>query len=290
MDTKNTKKRKKKKDSGLVNFREEIYCFQSSEQFPVSYFVTGITLPDAHYEIFRKNSQGIGLEYVYEGEGVIQNGEQFFKIKAGDAFILHANAYHHYFANPKNPWKKIWIWTVHNCDYLRHLIKDYGLQETVYLPGFCDSRLFEIVLETVKTQQGGAQRKIEFLLHEIVASFADHIGRQTALSDDMQRLKRFLDQNVQTNLDLGECCRYLGIARSQLISKFKKAYGVPPMKYVKTKKIEAAKNMLRTSRASVAEIAQSLAFYDAYHFSKTFKSITGVSPTAYRKAAQVENK
>ena len=53
------------------------------------------------------------------------------------------------------------------------------------------------------------------------------------------------------------------------------------MKYGKELKIKRAQSLLRKSD-SITEIGEKLGFYDQAHFSRTFKSFTGISPQKYR--------
>ena len=54
------------------------------------------------------------------------------------------------------------------------------------------------------------------------------------------------------------------------------------MNYFKKIKIERAKTLLRNSNKSILEISTTLGFCDQGHFTKTFKSIEGITPTEYK--------
>ena len=54
------------------------------------------------------------------------------------------------------------------------------------------------------------------------------------------------------------------------------------MNYYKKIKIERAKTLLLSSNKNILEISTLLGFCDQCHFSKTFKSIVGMSPTKYK--------
>jgi len=55
-----------------------------------------------------------------------------------------------------------------------------------------------------------------------------------------------------------------------------------PLKYINEMRFEQAKTLLSSSNLTVGEIALSLGFTDQFHFSKSFKSATGLSPSEYR--------
>ncbi len=73
-----------------------------------------------------------------------------------------------------------------------------------------------------------------------------------------------------------------GLNRSYLSTLFKKETGSSVSAYILSKRIEAAKNMLKFSAYSFAEISAILAFSSQSHFIRVFKAHTGYTPRAYR--------
>jgi len=68
--------------------------------------------------------------------------------------------------------------------------------------------------------------------------------------------------------------------------RFRDAFGAPPAAYVRARRVEAAERMLWRTDRTVESIARALGFTDAFHLSRTFKRLTGLSPTAYRRAVR----
>lgn len=54
-------------------------------------------------------------------------------------------------------------------------------------------------------------------------------------------------------------------------------------------RLEEAKRLLETTDARVGEICYQVGFQDDKHFLKIFKSITGLSPSEYRRASGRRN-
>jgi AraC-like DNA-binding protein len=84
--------------------------------------------------------------------------------------------------------------------------------------------------------------------------------------------------------DLNDVLAELALDKSYFIRLFKKAIGVPPMKYAMNLKMSAASDLLRTTADPLAAVAARLGFDDEYHFAKRFKQWSGVAPGAYRVA------
>ena len=74
-----------------------------------------------------------------------------------------------------------------------------------------------------------------------------------------------------------------GISEVYLRKLFSNLFGITPAKYVTDVRIEKAKAMLSLGVMSVSEVAEAVGFSNIYHFSKTFKRVTGYTPTEYIK-------
>ena len=64
---------------------------------------------------------------------------------------------------------------------------------------------------------------------------------------------------------------------------FKKEYDITPKHYLSQKRIDLAKQLLLMN-ASITQVSRMVGFLDPYYFSRTFKKITGLSPSQYVKA------
>lgn len=74
----------------------------------------------------------------------------------------------------------------------------------------------------------------------------------------------------------------LGVSASYLSRLFKKETGVSVSTYIRDRKIDMAKNLLRFSDASMIDIANRLAFSSQSHFIQQFKESVGMTPKKYR--------
>jgi transcriptional regulator GlxA family with amidase domain len=65
--------------------------------------------------------------------------------------------------------------------------------------------------------------------------------------------------------------------------KFKNAFNVSPKRYMLHKRIAFAKQRLLSEHKNIDEVAEQSGFCDIFHFSRTFKKETGLSPSQFRK-------
>lgn len=88
--------------------------------------------------------------------------------------------------------------------------------------------------------------------------------------------------NLESHITLEDIANTLNITPQYAASCFKKHMGISLMKYMKKSKIERSKVLLTTTTKSILEIGLTLGFYDQSHFSRTFKSFEGISPSKFR--------
>jgi AraC-like DNA-binding protein len=63
---------------------------------------------------------------------------------------------------------------------------------------------------------------------------------------------------------------------------FRRQTGQSPMAYVRQRRMEVARAHLAASDDSIENIARRVGFDDPFHFSRVFRRIVGVAPSAYR--------
>lgn len=99
----------------------------------------------------------------------------------------------------------------------------------------------------------------------------------------VQMAKRYLDQHYAESVSLEQVASTIGFNPSYFSVLFKKECGVGFQDYLTEIRIKKAKEILRKSDLSIAEICGQIGYKDLRHFAKTFKKATGLSPGGYRK-------
>ena len=88
---------------------------------------------------------------------------------------------------------------------------------------------------------------------------------------------------------MDEIAQICGVSEGYFRKLFREYSGVNPIEFRQKHRIEKAKQLLLLDTHSIGEIAAELNFSDIYHFSKTFKKITGISPQKYTKQIKSKN-
>ena len=95
-------------------------------------------------------------------------------------------------------------------------------------------------------------------------------------------LQHYFDLRI-TNDQLAALC---GISTVYFRKCFESAFGVPPIRYLHNYRIKKAKDILSSDFSSIEQVAESVGYSSVYHFSKMFKTYTGMSPSEYAKASR----
>jgi AraC-like DNA-binding protein len=104
----------------------------------------------------------------------------------------------------------------------------------------------------------------------------------TAAGAKIQRAVEFIRQNAARPLRLEEIVRVAGLSHCHFITRFHAETGCSPLEYHRRERMERAKPLLADAALEIKEIAARLGFPCAFHFSKLFRRIVGLSPTAWR--------
>jgi transcriptional regulator GlxA family with amidase domain len=77
-----------------------------------------------------------------------------------------------------------------------------------------------------------------------------------------------------------------GASEAHFARSFKEAFGVPPHRYLLTRRIERAKALLRDTDLGITEIAFQTGWNSLGTFGRTFRDVTGESPSELREREQ----
>lgn len=92
----------------------------------------------------------------------------------------------------------------------------------------------------------------------------------------------YIYNHLHEPIRIQDLADYVNLSSSYLSTLFKKEAGCSVSEYILSKKMEAARNMLKFSDYSFAEIGAVLAFSSQSHFGRIFKKETGYTPKEYR--------
>src|SRR5579863_10403921 len=103
-----------------------------------------------------------------------------------------------------------------------------------------------------------------------------------ALLRRLLRAKDRMDAASHEAWPVQRLARVSGVSPAHFARSFTLAYGIPPHRYLLTRRIERATALLRDTASSITEIAFSTGWSSLGTFGRIFREITGESPGAFR--------
>ena len=101
------------------------------------------------------------------------------------------------------------------------------------------------------------------------------------------RIAAYIEENLTGDLSVAALCRKFHLSRAELYSLFREYFSSSVADFVKNRRLQTARRFLEQTRLPVNKIAQLCGISDYNYFSKQFKKAFGLSPTEWKKRAQV---
>jgi len=136
--------------------------------------------------------------------------------------------------------------------------------------------------------EGGMMCEVYRLLTLLTETAAD-TPPADAFSRDLlfiRSITNYIAEHYAAPLTGTDVCAAFGFSRRNFSRLFKRSFGTTFTEYLREYRIQRAANEFHESELSVPEIAAAVGFTDYCYFSRSFKSIMGISPARYFKRRQ----
>jgi len=113
-------------------------------------------------------------------------------------------------------------------------------------------------------------------------------AQDPALLRRLLRARDRIDAASHEQWPVARLARVSGVSPAHFARSFHRAFGAPPHRYLLTRRIEKATALLRDTELSITEIAFEAGWSSLGTFGRTFRDVTGQTPSALRSRAQAE--
>ncbi len=107
------------------------------------------------------------------------------------------------------------------------------------------------------------------------------VGRKAEEIVDYTTL--YMRNHYMDEIDISSFAASMGFTSAYLTKIFSKYKGTTPLKYLTVLRIREAQRLLADTDLPIREVGLRTGYPDQFHFSKTFRKITGRNPSSYRK-------
>jgi AraC-like DNA-binding protein len=152
------------------------------------------------------------------------------------------------------------------------------------------SRLGEAAIQTLLRHMRGETPPPIIRVPGCTLTVRESTGLVPVGARDPESTRKLADKWAVRGVSAKRLAQLAGMGRSTFFEQFAAAAGQTPASYLREKRIEEARRLLRESTASVQVIARKCGFSSIQTFSRSFRQTTGQTPTAYRREAGVGNR
>lgn len=171
----------------------------------------------------------------------------------------------------------------------------HHFQSVVQLTGGIDtevSRLLADLRQEADAHSAGFRHRVHSICTDLIVAVSRKLvesqqeassGQATAASHIVVGVKEYILKHLANEMTLGEIAWHVGKGEEHLSRVFKRETGRTVFDYVRQVRIDRARTLILDPALTMSEIAERCGFHSLSFFSRTFRQVTGMSPTGYRR-------
>lgn len=234
----------------------------------------------------------VELFYIIGGKGQFLINDKLYPVNTNHLVIINPNVLHTEVSLNAQPLEYI----VLGVDGIELSIHDSNNGQFAILDHFESldiASCLRNILREMELKQPGyediCQAYMEILVIRLMRNTELAVPSESAsISGNRQcaAIRRYIDLHFKEPLTLDLLAEEAHMNKFYLSHTFKKEYGVSPINYMISKRIEESKYLLAETDLSLSQISQLLGFSSLSYFSQVFRKTQSVPPMEYRQSVK----
>lgn len=230
--------------------------------------------------------------YTLGGLGCFDHKDGRLQVAAHEITLYRPGAFQHYRRDPgASSWDFIYAHFLPRpewLDWLEWPEVSPGLFHLILPDKTLRLRVVKRLRDMVRLSRGSEHRHEAFGLNalEEVFLWCDSINPRRAHLRLDPRVRRVMDDLIEhcaEPFSPDRLARLSGLSESRLRHMFREQTGLAPREFQEQQRLRQARELLRLSSLTIAEISRTLGFDNPFYFSLRFKKHTGENPRAFRQ-------
>jgi AraC-like DNA-binding protein/quercetin dioxygenase-like cupin family protein len=239
--------------------------------------------------------------YAFAGRGQFLICGEIHEVKAGDVFVAKPDEPHEIIADKKDS-LGIYFWSytlvppakrqtgTHEIDTLLRAFLETKRRVN---PGMMQiEKTLELLTDEVVKREAGYSQVIQGLVTKLLLDTARAVTNVHLPSAQSSRspgdaavdlMVRYLHDNYDRSVSVQDVAAQVHLSERHARRLFLEATGKTMKEYLTSLRLDVAKQRLLGEDVSISEIAYAVGFNDVRHFSTTFRSVVGVTPSGFRE-------
>ena len=229
--------------------------------------------------------------YCAKGCGWCEMGGGYHAVKVGELLVVPPEVPHAYgTTDDAEPWSIYWFHVKGGLvpAFLREL--DIAVESPVVRIGD-DPQLLALFEELLNVAAHGYTtlqllQASQILAHLMAVMIRDHRNSPQEHPSTQQKIAQtitFMRQHLNQALQLDALAALASLSRSRYVDLFKKQTGYAPIDYFIRMRMHRACQLLDTTEISIKGVATELGYEDPLYFTRVFRAVVEMAPTAYRR-------
>ena len=232
------------------------------------------------------------LFYIVGGKGQFLIQDQLYPVDANNLVIINPNVLHTEVGLNAQPLEyivlgieSIELATSETSNGQFSILDQF---ESVEISGCLRNILREMELKN-PGYEDVCQAYMEILIIRLMRSTAlavPTVPQPISTNRQCAAVRRYIDLHFKEPLTLEQLAEEGHMNKYYLSHAFKREYGISPINYMISKRIEESKYLLAETDLSTSQIAQLLGFSSLSYFSQVFRRTQAASPMEYRQSTR----
>ncbi|MNZ29214.1 Bifunctional transcriptional activator/DNA repair enzyme AdaA [compost metagenome] len=165
------------------------------------------------------------------------------------------------------------------------------LQESTFLDDAQQAGRFRQLI-ALNWNEPGERLLTSSLAHELLShALLNQVGLRQGVrlkgglaAHQRRQLVEYIDSQVAESISLGQLAGMCALSEYHFARMFRESFGLPPHQYLLARRLAHARQLLRSTRQPLGEIALACGFASASHFTHRFRQAMHGTPGEYRQA------
>ncbi len=276
---------------GGTVLEDDVYLGRRDDKVPYFINSSGYIKIDDYDVSLKRTRVDYYLIYLINGAGHYILGGDTITAKAGSIILYRPGQYQDYYYKAFEKTELYWIHFTGN--QFENLLNELELTDgNIFRVGIHREyiTLFESIIHELQIKSPPFHQLCASYLLQLLSSYSRAAkrlksGEKTPGNSNMEKVIKAMNEEFQQEHAVEYYAEMANLSLFQFIRSFKKLTGFTPARYIEKIRIAKARELLRDSSLSVAEISAIAGYKDPFYFSKVFKKASGITPSEYRNSS-----
>ena len=229
------------------------------------------------------------IYYLEAGERFHMVEDKLYKMEAGEFIIFPPYVMHHSYGAENMPFKRVLLYFSQEEILWPSILSELREEGGIYKVGIRERqeihRAMELILKEQKNPGAYHEEYARGVLNMLLLLIAREERPEKApeRKSRIGEVIRYIHSHYQEEISLEMLAQMFYVSPYYLCREFKKSTNSTIVRYINVTRIMNAERKFMETSKNITDISRETGFSNLTHFNRVFKSVTGMSPSQYRR-------